>query len=623
MALAEFAPDGRLVFANARFLALLDLGPEHQGNLEHARLCPPELVRSPDYAAMWRSLCTGHEFSGVVERVRGDGGRCWLEALYAPVRDHEGKVSRILVVATDVGHSKRTELARQDHLWRLSLVADYTDAAIVITDARSRVVYSNDGFQRMFGWTLGEIQGQKMLELLVPQIATGRAEEVRAGLRQGLPGDFEAVVTGKEGRRYWSKIICNPVMDAQGQWTCTVSVLLDITKTKIHEVLHHRALQAMSQDLPLIQVLEVVCEEVERVAPEVCASILQVDEQGLLHPLAGPSLPFSYSSQLDGVRIGPDVGSCGTAAWLRRPVLVTDIEADPLWAEFKHLILPLGFNVCWSTPIQQKNGKVLGNLRLLLPRGRPLRGIQLPPATGGGLRRPVRTGYGTRADTPADPAAGVLRRAHRPAEPQPSGNPGRATAGHGAESRPARRDPVRGPGPFQAHQRFAGPGHGRRPAARSGHAHAGTGAPGRRGRPPAGRRIHPRPAPAGQRGGQCPDRTLAGAADAAVATARHQGRPEHQHGRGHVSAGRHGHRQPAAPRRDGPAPGQVRRHRADRFLRRGTEPDRGGTSGAGEGTARHPAGQGPGAALPAADRTGQRTPAWPGSPRAGGIRSWA
>lgn len=76
MALAEFAPDGRLVFANARFLALLDLGPEHQGNLEHARLCPPELVRSPDYAAMWRSLCTGHEFSGVVERVRGDGGRC-------------------------------------------------------------------------------------------------------------------------------------------------------------------------------------------------------------------------------------------------------------------------------------------------------------------------------------------------------------------------------------------------------------------------------------------------------------------------------------------------------------------------------------------------------------------
>lgn len=171
---------------------------------------------------------------------------------------------------------------------------------------------------------------------------------------------MEEVATGKGGRRYWSKIICNPVMDAQGQWVYTVSVLLDITKTKIHEVLHQRALQAMSSDLPLMQVLEMVCEEVERLAPEVRASILQVDEEGLLHPLASPSLPFSYSAQLDGVQIGPRAGSCGTAAWRKSPVLTTDIATDPLWDGFSQLILPLGFNVCWSTPILQKDGKVLG-----------------------------------------------------------------------------------------------------------------------------------------------------------------------------------------------------------------------------------------------------------------------
>src|SRR5690606_22314815 len=179
-------------------------------------------------------------------------------------------------------------------------------------------------------------------------------------LRQGRPAEMEEVATGKGGRRYWSKIICNPVMDAQGQWAYTVSVLLDITKTKIHEVLHQRALQAMSSDLPLMQVPEMVCEEVERLAPEVRASILQVDEEGLLHPLASPSLPFSYSAQLDGVQIGPRAGSCGTAAWRKSPVLTTDIATDPLWDGFSQLILPLGFNVCWSTPILQKDGKVLG-----------------------------------------------------------------------------------------------------------------------------------------------------------------------------------------------------------------------------------------------------------------------
>lgn len=360
MALAEFALDGQLLFANAKYQTLLHLAPAQLSTLQHAQLCPEGLVQSPAYAAMWQSLCAGHEFSGVVERVCGNGNRCWLEVRYAPVSNQQGVVTHIMMVATDVTQSKRTELARQDHPWRLSLVADTTDAAIVITNAQSRVVYSNDGFQRMFGWALHEIRNQKMLELLVQQTPVELFERLRSDMRQGRPAQMEEVVTGKGGRRYWCKIMCNPVMDAQGQWAYTVSVLLDITKTKIHEVLHHRALQAMSRDLPLVQVLEVVCEEVERLAPEVAASILAVDEQGLLHPLSSPSLPFSYSSQLDGVAIGPQVGSCGTAAWRKSPVLVTDISTDPLWADFKHLILPLGFNVCWSTPILQPDGKVLG-----------------------------------------------------------------------------------------------------------------------------------------------------------------------------------------------------------------------------------------------------------------------
>jgi len=359
-ALAEFALDGCLIFANAKLQALLQLNASHLGTLNHAQLCPSGLVQSPAYGAMWQSLCSGNEFSGVVERVCSDGSYCWLEVLYAPVRDSQGGVTHILMVASDVTQSKRTDLARRDHLWRLSLVADNTDAAIVITDANSGVVYNNDGFHRMFGWTLKEIQDQKMLELLLRQAPAELFQRVRSDLRKGVPAELEEVVTGKGGKRYWCKIMCNPVMDAQGQWAYTVSVLLDITKTKIHEVLHQRALQAMALGLPLVQVLEVVCEEVERLAPEVVVSILQVDDHGMLHSLASPRLPHSYTSQLNGVLIGPNVGSCGTAAWRKQPVLVTDIATDPLWAAYKHLILPLGFNVCWSMPILQKDGKVLG-----------------------------------------------------------------------------------------------------------------------------------------------------------------------------------------------------------------------------------------------------------------------
>lgn len=128
----------------------------------------------------------------------------------------------------------------------------------------------------------------------------------------------------------------------------------------MHEVLQRRVLEAMARDLPLMDVLEMVCEEVERIAPEVCTSILAVDAEGMLHPLASPNLPSSYSALLDGLMIGPSVGSCGTAAWRNQSVVVTDISADPLWADYKDWVLPMGFQACWSTPIVDKTGNVVG-----------------------------------------------------------------------------------------------------------------------------------------------------------------------------------------------------------------------------------------------------------------------
>ncbi len=103
-----------------------------------------------------------------------------------------------------------------------------------------------------------------------------------------------------------------------------------------------------------------LCIEIEKRFPDIVSSILWVDEKGHLHPLSAPSLPEHYSAALEGTPIGPMVGSCGSAAYLRTPVTVTDIEHDPRWIGFRAMALAAGVRACWSSPICDNSGRVLG-----------------------------------------------------------------------------------------------------------------------------------------------------------------------------------------------------------------------------------------------------------------------
>jgi diguanylate cyclase (GGDEF)-like protein len=119
------------------------------------------------------------------------------------------------------------------------------------------------------------------------------------------------------------------------------------------------------------EVGDLLCRRAETFAPEVICSILYVDDERKLRPLAAPSLPEHYSAALDGLPVGPKVGSCGTAAFRGEPVEVDDIENDELWADFKALALPLGLRACWSSPIKTRDGRVVGTFAFYYrkPRG--------------------------------------------------------------------------------------------------------------------------------------------------------------------------------------------------------------------------------------------------------------
>jgi signal transduction histidine kinase len=118
---------------------------------------------------------------------------------------------------------------------------------------------------------------------------------------------------------------------------------------------------AKGDSLPAI--LDALCQLVEGQLPDVISSVLLVDGNRLRHGGA-PSLPKSYNNAIDGVAIGPSEGSCGTAAYRREPVIVSDIATDPLWAKYRDLALSHSLRACWSTPILSSEKKVLGTFAL-------------------------------------------------------------------------------------------------------------------------------------------------------------------------------------------------------------------------------------------------------------------
>lgn len=130
------------------------------------------------------------------------------------------------------------------------------------------------------------------------------------------------------------------------------------------------ALTGIVSGLPLGTVLEALLKAIERASPaDVLGSVLLLSDDGAhLQHCAAPSLPEFYNEAIDGVAIGPGVGSCGTAAFRQQQVVVEDVATDALWVDFRDLAAQAGLRACWSTPIFGRDGALLGTFAMYYPR---------------------------------------------------------------------------------------------------------------------------------------------------------------------------------------------------------------------------------------------------------------
>ena len=292
----------------------------------------------------------------------GSGPRCRFQA------------SRSAVKAAS-SHSFGTSPPRSNGAtgWRcFTLVADRTNRAVIVTDRNLRVVYTNAAFTGMFGYSVEEAKGRQANELLVGRHTDRRTlARLRHWIDDEAGGEEEILTYDKNGDEIWISANVKAFRDGRGRVKHMFALLTDITETKQLRSLQQLIMSALADEISITDIADRLCRRVEEIAPDVVSSLLYVDAGGLLHPLGGPSLPEDYSRALDGVAIGPDIGSCGSAAFYGTPVLATDIDTDPRWQPFKTRPLEVGLRACWSTPIKAKDGRVIGTFAFYFRECRP------------------------------------------------------------------------------------------------------------------------------------------------------------------------------------------------------------------------------------------------------------
>jgi PAS domain S-box-containing protein len=265
------------------------------------------------------------------------------------------------------------ELARTNEILH-SILADMGDA-VIVADKYGNFLLFNPAAQRMFGSGAGGVPPKEWASrygLFLPDKVTPFPSEelpLSRSIRGEEVNNIEIYVRNQRvPQGLWTRVTGRPLRTPNGDLLGGVIVCRDITLIKEEEFFRagqSHVLEMIAADKPLAEVLTELVLLMEAQARGLRCSILLLGRDGKhVQHGAAPHLPEAYVKAVNGSPIGPRSGSCGTAMFTRRPVVVTDVMTSPLWADYRELAKICGLSACWSTPIISPQGDVLGSFAM-------------------------------------------------------------------------------------------------------------------------------------------------------------------------------------------------------------------------------------------------------------------
>jgi PAS domain S-box-containing protein len=307
--------------------------------------------------------------------VKSDGSIGTLNTHGTLIRNEQGKIIRAAGITRDVTERKQNEQSLRESNQRFSQISDYIDDIFWLFDVEdpenAKALYVSTAYERVFHRPVEDVYQDASVwyEYVHPE----DKERVVAAFQNFLQGhgDIDHELRSVRPNNSVRTVVTrgNLIRNKDGKVIRAAGITRDVTDRKLQEALQagqNLVLQRMLAGESLESVLNTLVQTLEQQTDGMKGSILvlQNEDQPRLFGGAAPSLPKAYCDQIEGVAIGPSVGSCGTAAYRNERVVVEDIESDPLWANYHELALQNGLRACWSQPITNSEGEVLGTFAL-------------------------------------------------------------------------------------------------------------------------------------------------------------------------------------------------------------------------------------------------------------------
>jgi PAS domain S-box-containing protein len=295
------------------------------------------------------------------------GETYWIDMNWASVK-HDGELQYLLINSVDITARKQAEEALRETEERFSKAFRASPDIMCITSIKGgKYLEVNESFTRATGYAREEVIGRTTTEVNIWVNPKDRTDMLRKFKHQGRVYNEEYQFRVKSGEAHTMLFSAEKI--TIGGSPCMLGVCVDITERKKSERLQNdenHVLTLLGQGAALSELLEAIVSLGESYDPAIKGAVMLFDSsKQLLFQAAAPHLPAYYNKLMkNGLPVAPNMGSCGTAAYLKERVIVPDIETSSLfpYKEGAAKMIKAGLRACWSQPIIGSNGGLLGTI---------------------------------------------------------------------------------------------------------------------------------------------------------------------------------------------------------------------------------------------------------------------